>query len=138
VVDAADEDTVARLALSARAMRGLARFTGRIGLVRARRTAGGPIGKADVGSRGIVVRQLLDALVPERREAFVATQLLGMSYAQAAAVCGCPVQTIRLRVAQARCDLVHAHRQGGAPPSLDTGGTVPAQPRRLARARKAL
>ena len=33
------------------------------------------------------------------------TQLLGCSYAEAAAICGCPVGTIRSRVARAREDL---------------------------------
>ncbi|MHA3701707.1 sigma-70 family RNA polymerase sigma factor [Jatrophihabitans sp. YIM 134969] len=48
---------------------------------------------------------LLGALEPERREAFVLTQVLGFGYADAAAVCGCPVGTIRSRVARARDDL---------------------------------
>ena len=52
----------------------------------------------------------LDALVeqldPDRREAFVLTQLLGCSYAEAAAVCGVAVGTIRSRVARARADLI--------------------------------
>jgi len=51
------------------------------------------------------VGELLTALRPERRAAFVLTQLLGCSYAEAAAVCGCPVGTIRSRVARAREDL---------------------------------
>jgi RNA polymerase sigma-70 factor, ECF subfamily len=49
---------------------------------------------------------LVDALAPERREAFVLTQLAGLSYEEAAAACGCPVGTIRSRVARARADLV--------------------------------
>jgi RNA polymerase sigma-70 factor (ECF subfamily) len=48
---------------------------------------------------------LLAALEPDRRAAFVLTQLLGCSYAEAAAVCGCPIGTIRSRVARARDDL---------------------------------
>jgi RNA polymerase sigma-70 factor (ECF subfamily) len=54
------------------------------------------------------VRLLLDGLDPDRREAFVLTQLIGLSYAEAADVCGCPVGTIRSRVARARDDLVSA------------------------------
>lgn len=50
--------------------------------------------------------QLLDRLSPERREAFVLTQLLGLSYEQAAAVQEVPVGTIRSRVARARAELV--------------------------------
>ena len=49
--------------------------------------------------------ELLAALEPDRRAAFVLTQLLGCSYTEAAAVCGCPVGTIRSRVARAREDL---------------------------------
>jgi RNA polymerase sigma-70 factor (ECF subfamily) len=49
--------------------------------------------------------ELLAALEPDRRAAFVLTQMLGCSYAEAAAVCGCPVGTIRSRVARAREDL---------------------------------
>jgi RNA polymerase sigma-70 factor, ECF subfamily len=45
------------------------------------------------------------ALEPDRRAAFVLTQMLGCSYAEAAAICGCPVGTIRSRVARARDDL---------------------------------
>jgi RNA polymerase sigma-70 factor, ECF subfamily len=48
---------------------------------------------------------LLDQLEPERREALVLTQVLGLSYAEAAEVCRCPVGTIRSRVARARDDL---------------------------------
>jgi len=48
---------------------------------------------------------LLAALEPDRRAAFVLTQLLGCSYAEAADVCDCPVAAIRSRVARAREDL---------------------------------
>lgn len=51
---------------------------------------------------------LLDGLDPERREALVLTQLMGFSYADAARVCGCPVGTIRSRVARARSELAAA------------------------------
>ena len=55
--------------------------------------------------------ELLDALYrlpPRRREALVLTCVVGLSYADAAAVCGCPVGTIRSRVARARTELAHA------------------------------
>ncbi|WP_433658352.1 RNA polymerase sigma factor SigC [Nocardia sp. CA-128927] len=55
---------------------------------------------------------LLDDLAPERREALVLTQVLGLSYAEAASVCGCPVGTVRSRVARGREDLVAATRFG--------------------------
>ena len=57
---------------------------------------------------------LLDRLPPERREAFVATQVVGLSYVAAAEVCGCPVGTIRSRVARAREDLIAALEQDRA------------------------
>jgi RNA polymerase sigma-70 factor (ECF subfamily) len=44
----------------------------------------------------------------------VLTQLLGLSYAEAAEVAGCPVGTIRSRVARARADLVQALDEGPA------------------------
>ncbi|MET8909069.1 sigma-70 family RNA polymerase sigma factor [Micromonospora sp. NPDC004551] len=51
---------------------------------------------------------LVRRLPAERRSAFVLTQLLGLSYAEAAAVEGVPVGTIRSRVARARDELVEA------------------------------
>lgn len=48
---------------------------------------------------------LVAALPADRRSAFVLTQLLGLSYAEAADVEGVPVGTIRSRVARARADL---------------------------------
>ncbi|WP_067500479.1 sigma-70 family RNA polymerase sigma factor [Actinoplanes sp. TFC3] len=56
----------------------------------------------------MALRDLRGGLAPERREAFVATQLLGLSYAEAAEVCACPVGTIRSRVARAREELMGA------------------------------
>lgn len=54
------------------------------------------------------IRMLVDGLDPDRREALVLTQVLGLSYAEAAEVCGCPIGTIRSRVARARDDLLRA------------------------------
>lgn len=54
------------------------------------------------------LHELLRSLEPGRREAFVLTQLLGLDYAEAAEVCGCPIGTIRSRVARARGDLARA------------------------------
>jgi RNA polymerase sigma-70 factor, ECF subfamily len=51
---------------------------------------------------------LLKRLSEERRTAFVLTQVLGLSYAEAAAVEDVPVGTIRSRVARARDELVTA------------------------------
>jgi RNA polymerase sigma-70 factor (ECF subfamily) len=57
---------------------------------------------------------LLDRLSEERRSAFVLTQVLGLSYAEAAAVEDVPVGTIRSRVARARDELVRAVGQARA------------------------
>jgi RNA polymerase sigma-70 factor, ECF subfamily len=65
--------------------------------------------RAAAGFEDVVeLNVLLDSLEPERREALVLTQVLGLSYAEAAAVCRCPVGTIRSRVARARDDLEQA------------------------------
>lgn len=73
------------------------------------------LGQARRGSRiedMVEIRVLLDGLEPKRREALIVTQVLGLSYAEAAEVCGCPLGTIRSRVARARDDLVRAAAQG--------------------------
>lgn len=49
---------------------------------------------------------LIAGLEPDRRLAFVLTQVIGCDYAEAAAISDCPVGTIRSRVARARDDLV--------------------------------
>ena len=61
---------------------------------------------ADRVAEGATVADLLTRLDPDRREAFVLTQIVGLPYAEAAEVAGCPVGTIRSRVARARADLV--------------------------------
>lgn len=50
----------------------------------------------------------ISGLSPDRREAFVLTQVTGLSYEEAAEVCEVPIGTIRSRVARARADLLHA------------------------------
>ena len=57
---------------------------------------------------------LLRALSEERRTAFVLTQVIGLSYAEAAAVEEVPVGTIRSRVARAREELMVAVAQARA------------------------
>lgn len=52
--------------------------------------------------------ELIRALPPDRRDAFVLTQVIGFDYAEAAEVCECPIGTIRSRVARARRDLIEA------------------------------
>ncbi|GAB3562455.1 sigma-70 family RNA polymerase sigma factor [Amycolatopsis endophytica] len=56
----------------------------------------------------VELRLLLADLTPERQEVIVLTQILGLSYQEAAEVCGCPVGTIRSRIARAREDLLDA------------------------------
>ncbi|MEU9510837.1 sigma-70 family RNA polymerase sigma factor [Micromonospora sp. NPDC048170] len=59
-------------------------------------------GLEDTVALNLAVRTLPTA----RRHAFVLTQVVGLGYAEAAELCGCPVGTIRSRVARARRDLV--------------------------------
>ena len=67
---------------------------------------------ADTSAEHAAVLDLLARLDAGRREAFVLTQLLGLSYAEAADVADCPIGTIRSRVARARADLVDALDDG--------------------------
>ncbi|THA50147.1 sigma-70 family RNA polymerase sigma factor [Streptomyces sp. A1136] len=55
---------------------------------------------------GIALAELLATIPAERREAFVLTQLLGLPYAEAAVAVGCPIGTVRSRVARARTALI--------------------------------
>lgn len=59
-------------------------------------------------------------LAIDRREAFVLTQVAGLSYAEAAEVCEVPIGTIRSRVARARADLLDALTDD----DLDTGSAL--------------
>jgi RNA polymerase sigma-70 factor, ECF subfamily len=70
-------------------------------------------GDAAAADHRVGVTDLVGRLTPERREAFVLTQMLGLSYQEAAEVCACPTGTIRSRVARARADLLHALGEGG-------------------------
>jgi RNA polymerase sigma-70 factor, ECF subfamily len=54
----------------------------------------------------VVLNDLLHHLDPERRAAFILTQLYGMSYDEAAAICRCAPGTVGSRVARARDDLI--------------------------------
>ena len=62
----------------------------------------------------LALGDLVDSLSREHRDAFVLTQVLGLSYADAATVCRCPVGTIRSRVARARDRLVVGYGADGA------------------------
>ena len=54
------------------------------------------------------VDELLSVLDEERRTAFVLTQLVGLSYEDTAETVGCPIGTVRSRVARARQQLLAA------------------------------
>jgi RNA polymerase sigma-70 factor (ECF subfamily) len=56
----------------------------------------------------VAIQAAIADLGRERQTAFVLTQVLGLSYAEAAEICGCPVGTIRSRLARARADLIAA------------------------------
>lgn len=60
----------------------------------------------------LAVDGLLSGLDPDRREAFVLTQLAGCSYQDAADILGCPIGTVRSRVARARHDLLALVKAG--------------------------
>ncbi|XCM83095.1 sigma-70 family RNA polymerase sigma factor [Kitasatospora sp. HUAS MG31] len=64
---------------------------------------------------GVALADLLEAVIHERREAFVLTQVVGLSYAEAALVAGCPIGTVRSRVARARDDLIALIRAAETP-----------------------
>lgn len=76
---------------------------------------------------GVTVRDLVGRLDDERREAFVLTQLVGMTYEEAAEICGCAIGTIRSRVARARVELqgmvevANGENGGTLPPPQATG-----------------
>jgi hypothetical protein len=59
-------------------------------------------------SHVIEIEDALANLDLERREALVLTQVLGLSYAEAAQICDCPVGTIRSRVFRAGNELLTA------------------------------
>ncbi len=56
------------------------------------------------------LRALIDGLEPDRREAFVLTQIVGCSYAETAEICGVRIGTIRSRVGRARDQLLQQVR----------------------------
>lgn len=72
--------------------------------------------------------ELVGDLDVDRREAFVLTQVLGLRYDEAAEILGCPIGTIRSRVARAREEL-----QGWLDEPDNDDGAVP-DPRRSVRA----
>ncbi|TDC72296.1 sigma-70 family RNA polymerase sigma factor [Streptomyces hainanensis] len=55
---------------------------------------------------GVALAELLAELPTDRSTAFTLTQILGLPYAEAARATGCPVGTVRSRVARARQALI--------------------------------
>jgi RNA polymerase sigma-70 factor, ECF subfamily len=56
----------------------------------------------------VEIGTMIAGLALDQREALLLTQVFGFTYAEAASVCGCPVGTIRSRVARARSELLAA------------------------------
>lgn len=78
-----------------------------------------------VSSDRLELDDLVDHLDPDRRAAFVLTQVLGLRYEEAAEVLGCPIGTIRSRVARARVDLVAMIDDAGGAHERATGTDGP-------------
>lgn len=70
------------------------------------RAAGGRPGTVPDPGGGLSVLDLIGRLEPDRRTAFVLTQVIGLSYRETAQVCDCPTGTVQSRVARARADLI--------------------------------
>jgi RNA polymerase sigma-70 factor, ECF subfamily len=70
----------------------------------------------------VAIDDAVASLDPDRRDAFVLTQVLGLSYAETAAVCGCEIGTIRSRVARARAQLIEVLVDDGRPESGSVSG----------------
>ena len=73
-----------------------------------------PIPSDLVSVQSTGIDDTLDQLDVDRREAFVLTQMLGLSYEEAAATLGCPIGTVRSRVARARAQLLSSVQQSDA------------------------
>ncbi|WP_406055315.1 sigma-70 family RNA polymerase sigma factor [Streptomyces sp. NBC_01077] len=83
---------------------------------------------------GIALAELLASIPAERKDAFVLTQLLGLPYAEAAETIGCPVGTVRSRVARARGSLIALLRSEEALPPTPASDEGPTARRRFTRA----
>lgn len=73
------------------------------------------------GQESVALEDLVARLDPDRRAAFVATQVVGLRYAEAAEVLGCPIGTVRSRVARARGELIDALADEAGPPLTAPG-----------------
>jgi RNA polymerase sigma-70 factor, ECF subfamily len=63
---------------------------------------------------GNLTLNLLERIDPDRRDAFVLTQVAGLPYDEAALMLDCPIGTIRSRVARARAELAAGVRAAEA------------------------
>jgi len=91
-------------------------------LRRTRRASWVPVGAVTqelVPGPSVEAQLLVEQLPAELRQAFVLTQVLGLSYAETASVMGCAVGTVRSRVYRARERLVAAWT--GHPSEQHTG-----------------
>ncbi len=70
-----------------------------------RRAETAPIAEPD-RSAVVAIDDAVASLDHDRRDAFVLTQVLGLSYAETAEICGCEIGTVRSRVARARGQLI--------------------------------
>jgi RNA polymerase sigma-70 factor (ECF subfamily) len=95
-------------------------------------------------SEAVTLAHLIGHLDIDRRAAFVLTQVLGLSYQEAARICDCPPGTVRSRVARARVDLVDLlsrsaqgrSAQGRPGRSSSASGAGPAQGRLMTGRRR--
>jgi RNA polymerase sigma-70 factor (ECF subfamily) len=78
---------------------------GRLRRRRLDRLRGRAPGPAPDPAGAVGLAHLVAGLPEDQRTAFVLTQVVGLSYAEAAEACACPVGTIRSRVARARAEL---------------------------------
>ena len=60
----------------------------------------------------VEIDDLILRLPEDRRAALILTQIIGLTYAEAADVCDCAVGTIRSRVARARMELLRSRAWG--------------------------
>ncbi|MEW2272873.1 sigma-70 family RNA polymerase sigma factor [Streptomyces griseofuscus] len=67
---------------------------------------------------GIALLDLLETLPDERREAFLLTQVVGLSYEEAAGFTGRPIGTVRSRVSRARATLERVLREAESASTL--------------------
>lgn len=89
----------------------------------------------------LAMHELLRSLDPDRRTAFVLTQVIGLTYEEAAVAAGTRVGTIRSRVARARAALIDLLEDGDGDGHDDAAvsrppRSAPGRPRHVAPARR--